>query len=86
MGPAKEQHEQEMVLNHVAQLAGLRAACNTNKENINEVKVEVCGMNTRLNLAEQNITVLRVKFAAYSAIAVFVANIIYTAVGKLLGM
>jgi len=85
MGPAKE-HDQEMIMNHVSQLAGLRAACDTNKENINEVKVEVCGMNTRLNLAEQNITVLRVKFAAYSAVAVFVANLIYTAVGKLLGM
>ena len=85
MGPAKELHEQDMIMNHVSLLASLRASCDTNKEEIQKTDAEVDKMNTRVGCIEKDLTVLKVKFATYSAIAVFLANILYNVISKIVG-
>ena len=48
MGPAKELHEQDMIMNHVSLLASLRASCDTNKEEIQKTDAEVDKMGQRV--------------------------------------
>lgn len=84
MGPAKDAHE-SMIMDHVGQLAGLRTSIDNIKETISNDRKEVEKMDTRLGIVEKDLTVLKVKIATYSTIAVFIANIVYTAISKLLG-
>jgi len=77
-----------MVRHHVADLAGLQAWRDTARERLKEHEVEVENLRqahandmeklgARVGLIEQDLVVLKVKFATYSAIAVFVANIAF---------
>ena len=84
MGPAKTEHD-SFVMDHVSQLAGLRTFQENLKEMILDDRKEADQMGARLSIVEKDLTVLKVKIATYSTIAVFVANVVYNLVAKLLG-
>lgn len=84
MGPSVKDHD-SYIMDHVTQLATLRSFCDSNKESTESLKDEVKDMGKRVGIVESDLTVLKVKFATYSAIAVFVANIVYNIVMKIVG-
>lgn len=84
MGPAKTEHD-SMIMDHVSQLAGLRISQDNLKEMIIDDRKEADKMGARLSLVEKDLTVLKVKIATYSTIAVFIANLAYSALSKWLG-
>jgi hypothetical protein len=85
MGPAKDAHDNTMILDHVGKLAGLRTGLDNIKETVLNDRKEVDKMGTRLGIVEKDLTVLKVKIATYSTIAVFIANLAYNIVSKWLG-
>lgn len=87
MAPPHDLHD-PMVQTHVADIAGLQAWREAARERIkaHEEDVETLRVahaadmekiGARVGLLEQDLVVLKVKFATYSAIAVFVANIAF---------
>lgn len=83
--PAPHDH---MIQRHVADLAGLQAWRDAAKDRLHALDQEIENLerthgadmkavNARVGLLEQDLVVLKVKFATYSAIAVFLANIAF---------
>ena len=87
MAPPHDLHE-PMIQRHVADIAGLQAwkeaareRLREHEENVESLRVahaaDMEKIGARVGLLEQDLVVLKVKFATYSAIAVFVANIAF---------
>lgn len=87
MAPPHDLHD-PMVQRHVADIAGLQAWREAARERLKEHDAEIENIQKvhaidkeklegRVSTVEQDLVVLKVKFATYSAIAVFVANIAY---------
>lgn len=77
-----------MIQRHVADLAGLQAWRDAAKDRLKELDQEIDDLqksheadlkavSARVGLLEQDLVVLKVKFATYSAVAVFLANIAF---------
>lgn len=85
--PPHDLHD-PMIQRHVADLAGLQAWREAARERLKAHEEEVESLRlahaadmekitVRVGLVEQDMVVLKVKFATYSAIAVFLANIAF---------